>query len=180
MAPWMKDRRCLLDVMDDIDLALDNNSLSYTSDVNTTSFKYHLLDDGILEEPSVKIEKIYDMGFDFECDIEKDIFKIVLKGSSFADKTNKIYLYTKDNSFYGLLTDESLQNVDTVEFELSDTYVGADINTKIPLNLQIYRVISTLQFDKIKIKINIQKGIVMFEIKDDDFLLQYLVTALVK
>ncbi len=163
-----------------ITLSIDGNNLSYSSDQSNTSFKYHLLEDGVLEAPSVKIENVYNMGFDFEAYIENEKFKTVLKGSSFADKTNKIYLYTKNNSLFGILTDESLQNVDTVEFELSDSYKGEDIKNKIPLNLQIYRVISTLNFERIKLKINIEKGIVMFEIKEDDFLLQYIVTALVK
>jgi hypothetical protein len=163
-----------------ITLTVENNNLSYSSDKSNTSFKYHLLEDGVLEPPSVKIENVYNMGFDFETEIQNDIFKKVLKGASFADKTNKIYLYTKNNSLYGILTDESLQNIDTVEFELSDCYKGEDIKNKVPLNLQVYRVISSLNFEKIKVKINIKKGIVMFEIKENNFLLQYIVTALVK
>jgi len=164
---------------DTISLSVNTNNISYKSD-SGTSFKYHLLDDGILEAPSIKMENVYKMGFDFECDVYNQSLKDILKGSTFADKTNKIYLYTKDDALYGILTDESLQNVDMIEFKLADEYDGDEIKNKLPINLEIFRVISTLNFDSVKIKVNVDKGIIMFEVKEDDFVLQYIITALVK
>ena len=165
---------------DQIKLVLDNNSISYKSSDTGMSFRYHLLEDGVLEIPTVNMNNIYKMGFDFECSITNSTLKTLLKGSSFADQTNKIYLYTKDGKVHGLLTDENIKNIDNIEFVLSDVYAGFDIKKKIPMSLEIYRVISMLNFDTIQLKINVEKGIIMFEIKTDNYLLQYIVTALVK
>lgn len=165
---------------DSITLDVNNNNLCYTSNNSGTTFKYHLLEEGVLESPSVKMENVYKLGFDFECEIPNNTFKTVLKASSFADKTNKIYLYTIDNKLFGILTDENIQNIDVIQLLLSESYTGKDIINKIPINLEIFRVLSTLNFECIKIKINIEKGIIMFEIKENNYLLQYIITALVK
>ena len=165
---------------DEVTLSLDNNSISYKSSDSGLSFRYHLLEDGVLDVPTVKMENIYKMGFDFECVLPNSTLKTVLKGSSFADQTNKIYLYTKDRKLMGLLTDENIKNIDNIEFQIADSYSGVDIKKKLPMNLEIYRVVSVLNFPEIVLKINVDKGIVMFEVKTDKYLLQYIVTALVK
>ena len=161
-------------------LTLDNNSLSYKSVESGLSFRYHLLEEGVLDLPTVKMENIYKMGFDFEADLPNSILKTLLKGSSFADQTNKIYLYTKDNKLHGLLTDENIKNTDNIEFIVANSYTGVNIKKKIPMNLEIFRIVSLLNFENVKIKINVEKGIIMFEVINDKFVLQYIVTSLVK
>jgi hypothetical protein len=165
---------------DEINLNVEKNNINYKSTKSGVSFKYHLLEDNVLEKPTVKMENVYKMGFDFETSLDGDKIKMFLKGSSFADKTNKTYLYTKDNFLYAILTDDDLKNIDNIEFKLSDFYVGEDIKNKIPMSLEIYRVISSLNFNELKLKINTNKGIIMFEIEKENFLLQYIVTSLVK
>lgn len=165
---------------EDITLSVDNNSISYKSTQTGVSFRYHLLEDGVLEAPTVKMDNVYKMGFNFECELSNDTLKTILKGSSFADQTNKIYLYTAKNKFCGILSDDSLQNTDNITFELAESYVGDDIRKKLPMSLEIYRVISSLNFDLVKLKINTEKGIIMFEVSGQNHLLQYIVTSLVK
>lgn len=165
---------------DEVELKIEKNNINYNSIQSGVSFKYHLLEDDVLEKPTVKIENVYKMGFDFETSLNSDKIKLLLKGSSFADKTNKTYLYTKDKVLCAILADDDLKNIDNINFVLSDFYVGEDILNKIPMSLEIYRVISSLNFDSVKLKINTKKGIIMFEVERENFLLQYIVTSLVK
>jgi hypothetical protein len=165
---------------DEVLLNIQSNNINYKSDKSGIFFKYHLLEDGVLEKPTIKMQNVYNMGFNFEGVIQKSTLSQLLKASSFADKTNKIYMYTKDNCLYGLLNDENLKNIDNIEFKVSDSFIGDDIKVKIPMSLEIYRVISSLNFENVNLKINTEKGIIMFEVKQHNYLLQYIVTSLVK
>lgn len=165
---------------DEVKLVVDANSLSYKSPHSGISFRYHLLEDGVLDAPTVKMENIYKMGFDFDCSMPNATLKTLLKGSSFADQTNKVYLFTKDKKLHGILMDENLKNTDNFEIPLAESYGGMDIKKKIPMSLEIFKVVSSLNFDAVTLKINVEKGIIMFEVKTDKYLLQYVVTSLVK
>ena len=52
---------------DDVQLQFNNNNIEYQS--NTVGFKYHLLEDGIIDPPSVDINKIKQIDFNFQFSI---------------------------------------------------------------------------------------------------------------
>lgn len=165
---------------DTFNLKLDNNSISYSNKEDDISFRYHLLENGILENPTVKMENVYAMGFDFESIVSRDSIQRILKGSVFSDQSNKIYLYTKEKELFCALTDNNIQNTDSINFSLSKNTNDCEIKNLIAMNLEIFRVLSSLDFDTLVIKINQSKGIIMFELKRENYLLQYIVTSLLK
>ena len=162
---------------DIIALTIDNNSITYVS--TTTNFKFHLKEDGTVERAPISVEKIKQITFNTWFSLSLDKLNEILKASTFSVDSNKIYLYCKDNSIYGQLTDKSTQNLDSITVQITDTVNGDRLNDTIPLNLDIFKIISSIKMETLDIKIN-TKGVMMFEIKEAGYTLQYITTALVK
>ena len=149
---------------DDIELFLDQNSLNYKS--GKIKFKYHLLEDGIIRKPPIKIEKITQLPYDCSFDLTKDYFNLMLKGTLFANESNKIYFYTQDNTVYGELTDKKLQN-----------FEGTEIKEILPINIDVFRMLKGLKFEKLKCKISNETGFLLVEVTEDQCALKYVIPA---
>lgn len=162
---------------EDIVLNVATNNINFNS--KDIKFKYHLLEDGILESPLVSTDKINKLTFDHEFELSNDKLNELLKGSTFAIDTNKVYLYCEDNEVYGELTDRTLDLVDSITFKISDSYTGKDIVDKIPVNFEIFRMLSGLKSD-IHVKINTKLNLLMFELSKPDYVLKYIIAPLVK
>lgn len=97
---------------DQVELSVQDNSVSYSSP--TTRFKFYLLDDGILSSPAISVEKINNLEYDTEFTIEHSRLLELIKGSTFANETEKLYIYTDENNHvYGELTDREKPNMDS-------------------------------------------------------------------
>ena len=66
---------CIAD--DDVELKFNNNNLEYRS--NSVGFKYHLLEDGIIDPPSVDINKIKQIDFTFKFSIAPAVVNQLIK-----------------------------------------------------------------------------------------------------
>ena len=69
---------CIAD--DDVELKFNNNNLEYRS--NSVGFKYHLLEDGIIDPPSVDINKIKQIDFTFKFSIAPAVVNQLIKAST--------------------------------------------------------------------------------------------------
>jgi hypothetical protein len=163
-----------------LDLTINSNSINYTSD--TLKFKFHLMEDGILTKCYANPEKIKLVSDDANNTFyfTRDKLLEILKGNAFANETDKIYFYTEDDKVYGELTDKKYQNVNSLTFEVTDKYTGDDLLTPLPINLEVLRVFSSLKLDKTKAKVNTDKKVFIFEIKDTNFSLIYTVPTISK
>jgi hypothetical protein len=162
---------------DIIALNIANNSISYNS--STTNFKYHLKEDGTIERPPVSIEKIQQIKFDTQFSINSDKIDEILKASTFSIDSNKFYFYMKDNILFGDLTDKTIANLDSITIQITDKIGGEPLADQVPIKLDIFKIISSIRTDNLTIKIN-KKGVIMFEIKENDYILQYITSALIK
>ncbi len=175
--------RILSNIPDEnIELDITSNCIVY--DKENIKFKYYLLEDGIIEKSVVSVEKLGKLTFDCSFDISYESLNELSKAGSFIgiDKP-KVYFFIKDNKIFGEITDKTMENIDSVSFEVSDKINGTQFQNFLPIDLEIFRMISTAcsKGEKATIKINTDKKVIMIELtNNNDLILKYIISALVK
>jgi hypothetical protein len=145
-----------------------------------THFKYHLVDDNIIKESSVSIEKIGNLSFDTTFDISLAKIRQIMSAYSFVNDINKIYFYTKDNHVYADIDDKTQQNIDNVSLMISSSYSGEQITQPLSIKIEVFKNLALCKND-IKVRINNQFKVFIFQSKEDENTeLKYIISALVK
>lgn len=143
-------------------------------------FKYHLLDDDIIKIPGINIEKIKSIEFNTSFFMTKDTLTQVIKASTFATDTDKIYISTRETNVIGELTDTQQANIDSFSRPLSMSYTGDPITKPVAINFELFRYIASTRMSrdcKIIIRINHENGVVVFDILCDENKLKYITSA---
>jgi hypothetical protein len=142
-------------------------------------FKYHLVDDGIIKEASIKIESIAKMSFDTEFEISLEKIRKIMSAYSFVSDVTKIYFYTKNDKVYAEIDDRTMQNVDNVSMMLASSFKGDEIEP-ISIKIEVFKSLISSKHP-VKVKINNQFKVFVFTTKEDENVeLKYIVSALVK
>ena len=164
---------------DEVTFKINSNHLLYKS--NTMQFKYHFLDDAIVPKVSLKKEKIVSLELDTFFDIEYKKLQEILKASSFTTDTNKIYLYGQPDGIYCELGDKEKSNTDNITLKVVDKIEGQPLTQSLPFNLDIFRVLSGVKFDKARVGINLKFKVMSFFVKPtDDTEFKFIISGLVK
>jgi hypothetical protein len=161
-----------------LELKYSDNNISYTS--SDIRFKYFLLEDGIISSPAINIDKLRSIEYDCAFEMTDTSFLNLIKSSSFASETDKIYFYTKDGLVYGELTDRQKHNSDSVTRSLASKFTGTGINEPIPVPFDMIRIIAGNRADKINVLVNTNLSILTFEVNIGNIKNVYVVTGLVK
>lgn len=162
---------------DIISLDVQPNHIAYKS--TSASFKFHLKEDGMIEKAPMSVEKIDKIVFNTEIKIDKEKLAEIIKASSFSSDTNKIYFTTENGKMYADLTDKNIQNLDSINIIVTENVVGAKLDAPVILKLDIFKVLSAMKFQDINIRFN-KNGAVVFQIEDDNYLMKYITSSLVK
>ncbi len=163
---------------DELKITVNSNNLEYRG--NGMKFKYHLFDEGFLTKPSLNLGKINDFKFDVVFGIDQKQLSMIAKGSTFADQTNKIYLYTEANEDGGgnvlraELTDKARHNTDN--FTLGLGTVDFDLEP-VPINYDNIRMLTCLG-GAFRVSVNKEYGVVTFECRDGNTRLKYILSSL--
>ena len=164
---------------DEVTFKINSNHLLYKS--NTMQFKYHFLDDAIVPKVSLKKEKIESLELDTFFDIEYKKLQEILKASSFTTDTNKIYLYGQPDGIYCELGDKEKSNTDNITLKVVDKIEGQPLTQSLPFNLDIFRVLSGVKFDKARVGINLKFKVMSFFVKPtDETEFKFIISGLVK
>lgn len=163
---------------DIISLKIENNSITYKSE--ETNFRFHLKEDGILEKNTINIDKINKTEFETNINLVYDKINELIKANTFATDTNKVYITIKNDKVYCELTDKNIANLDTINIILSNKYTTTcEPKDDIILKLDVFKIISSIKFDECLLKIN-SKGVIMFDISDNESVIKYITTSLIK
>jgi len=164
---------------DELVFTIESNHLYYKTD--KLQFKYHFLDDSVVPKVTLKREKIEALTNDTFFDIDSKKLQEILKASSFTTDTNKIYLYGKPDGVYCELGDKEKSNTDSISLKAADKVEGQPFNQVIPFNLDIFRVLTGVKFDKARVGINLKFKVMSFYVKpteETDF--TFVISGLVK
>ena len=160
----------------DIELQINENNIAYNK--NGYKFKYHLLDDGIIKQPSLNVEKIKQLNFNNNFLVKERELNTLFKGSTFATETSKVYIYEEDGYINGELGDHSRHNTDNFICKLSDDFEGS-IEKPLPINFDSFRLVSFNASREVKFSVNTDMGIITCNFKKGDAELIYIISALI-
>jgi hypothetical protein len=161
-----------------IRLTIKDNHLVY--DTDSIRFRYYLLEDSFTQRVTLNPEKIKALNHDSAFLLPINKFNEVLKGSSIATDSDKLYFYSKDDVVYAELNDHERQNINNITYRISDHLEGNSIKNAIPFNLESVRLLAGLKTDNLVVKINNSLKIAIFELSDIDASIKFIISALVK
>lgn len=156
---------------------IHNNNLTYKD--GSIQFKYHLLENGIIPQPKINIEKLEKLEFDSTFTISDKNLNELIKASTFSTDSNKIYLSSYENTLKGNLTDLTRFNIDSFETVVSDKFSGNKVEN-LCLNFEVFRIISSGKFNELKCQIASKIGVVLFSFQNKLITTRFIVSALTK
>ena len=171
-----------LGVNGDFSITLFDNYIKCEIDESNqkTHFKYHLVDDEIIKEFPVKLEKITSLSFNTEFELSPEKSKKILSASSFATDAQKVYFTLKDGVLIAEINDRTIPNIDVMSIPITDTWYGDELISDFPISLEIFKNLVSFK-NNIKVKINNDCKVAVFNIMEDDLLeLKYIVSGLIK
>ena len=161
---------------DNFDLDISSNFIGYSS--KNVRFKYHLYDDGIISSPKLNVEKLKTFSFDGSFTLPYAAVVNLVKGSSISTETNKIYISVKDRIVFGELTDKTRANIDSYGIQVADNYDGTQFALAIPLNFEIFRIISSMRFKELQSRLLTKMGVITMDVNLEDTELRFVISAL--
>lgn len=170
----------LLNCLNDEQITIDYDNNKVVCKSGDLKFKYHLLDDDIIKIPGINIDKIKKIDFNTSFYMTKDTLMQVIKASTFATDTDKIYIRTNESHVVGELTDLQQANIDSFSRPLSMSYTGDAIENPVAINFELFRYIGSMRLHrdcKIVVRINHENGVVVFDIVCDGHKLKYITSA---
>lgn len=164
---------------DSVTLKYLNNCLNYND--SKTRFKYHLLEGGIINGPTLNVDKIAKLEFPIVFNITQQKINELIKGSTFANNASKLYISFTDNKVYGEIADRTNTLIDTFTTVINEDCPIAVSQSApdVPVLFETIKIIAGVKFDTVKVNINPKLGVVLFEIAEADYKLKYIVSALV-
>lgn len=162
---------------DIIKLTIEKNHIAYASP--DAKFKFHLKEDGTIEKAPITVEKIEKIGFKTEIMLSAEKLDEIIRASSFSTDSNKLYFHIKDKILYADLTDKTIQNLDSISILLTNEITGDIFTEPVPLRLDVFRILSSIKFEKLNLKFN-KDGVVVFEIAENNYLMKYITSSLIK
>lgn len=170
----------LLDCVEDneITLTVHDNHLHYQTP--QFKFNYFLLEDTYMQKCPIQPDKINTLTYDSEFILSNLKFQELLRGSTIATDSDKLYFYTQDEKVFAELNDYERQNINNLTYLLVDSFKGEPIKNALPLNLENIRLLAGLRVDYFKVKINNTLKVTLFECQEEKVSVKFIISALVK
>lgn len=163
---------------EEVVFSIKNNNIHYSD--NNIQFKYHLLEDGIITQPKINIQKLDNVDFDCTFTIDDKALHEIVKGSTFSTDSNKIYLNSTNGTLKGNLTDKTRFNIDSFEVNVSSDFSGTEVKD-LCLGFDIFRILSSCKSGSgVSCKISSKLGVVLFITSNNQITSKYIVSALTK
>ena len=161
---------------DNISLEYNDNHLKYIS--KQLKLKYFLLDDGIINECKLNIDKALTLQYDIDFDLDKTSIDKIIKLHSNNNNVTKLYLYTRDNCLYCDIADKLLVNTDEISICLKEN-INFNLEELI-IPIEVIRALNTTNFDSLKMQINISMAITLVTNEQKDYKIYYIISGLEK
>jgi hypothetical protein len=162
-----------------INLERNNMVCQMKNNNEKTHFKYHLVDDSVVKEHPIKIDKIKNLTFDTSFHLKQDKIKKILAASSFATDASKVYFNFNKDSICAEIDDKTMQNIDNVTIPLTQDFQSENFDYSVVLSLDVFKNL-VLSKNDVLVKLNNEHKLLSFSLNDDDVMLKYFVSALIK
>ena len=165
----IEEKGCVLDI--------SSNFIGFES--SSVRFKYYLYEDNIIKTPKqINLERLKELPFDGKFTIPYTAVVSLMKGSSIATETNKIYITFKESEVFGELTDKTRSNTDSYGIKISSDYEGDQINVHMPLNFELFRIISCMKYKVLVANIASRRGLLTLDTGTETTSMKFIVSAL--
>jgi hypothetical protein len=165
----IEEKGCALDI--------STNHIGFES--SSVRFKYFLYEDNIIKTPKqINLEKLKELPFDGKFTIPFTSVTSLIKGSSIATDTNKIYISFKDSDVFGELTDKTRANTDSYGIKIASDYEGEPINVHLPLNFELFRIISCMKYKVLATSVASKRGLLTLDTGTETTNMKFIVSAL--
>jgi len=163
---------------DEFDFIYDDNNLKYKD--SKIRFTYHLLESGIASVPQVNVQKIKALKWDTSFNLTYRNVVEVIRASTVIQDCSKVYITCNQDTVIIELDDKSRDNVDNFTLTVNTTLVGTELTDPVILPFDTIRIIAATRSEDIKIKINSELGVTLFDISDDHNKFLYIAASLIK
>ena len=160
-------------------LNIDNNSIGYNSE--STRFKFHLYEEGIINSPALNIGKINNIPFNYKFHILTEDIRGLMKSSFLLPDITKVYFNFTDNKVHGEITDKTRHSVDSFTKLLCNNaeITGESITRSVPINIEILRLLTAVSYDSLLVQYSKDLSILTFDIKQTNLHIKYIVSGLI-
>ncbi len=180
--PDIKKFARLLDCIpeDDVSLEITSNSLKYHT--KEFKFNYFLLEDMYMQRVPIKVEKVKALPYDVVFELTTAKLAEVLRGSSVAADSDKLYFYQNSDGIYAEINDLERHNINSVSYHIADGLQTGDLSSikALPLNLDSVRLLAGIKTPSFIIKINTTLKVAIFEVVEDGLNIKFVISGLVK
>lgn len=159
---------------DDLKLDYKANALSYKD--KKIRFKYHFLDDNIIQSPKLSMNKINSLTSEIEFKIDYSKISELAKGAAFVSESDKLYFNLSSEGVHGEITDKSNSSVDSYSILLTEENVN--VEKSFPVHFDIVRLLANTSGEEVTVKINTEMGFCLFEVDNGVSKLKYIVSGL--
>lgn len=165
--------------LDTFDVEVRDNHLLYKDD--EIKFKYFLLEDSVMQRVSISCQKIKNLTYNTTFVLSNAKFSELLKGSSITTDSDKVYLFTRDGKVHAELNDFERQNINSLDYLVTSSYEGCELQSPVPLSLESVRLLAGLKVSHFSVKVNTQLKIIAFEaVNQENVKSQFIISGLVK
>ena len=161
---------------ENIELKINDNCINYNNGKGNR-FRYHLFDDSLQTNTPFDFDKIKTLEFETSFIFTKEKNNNMLKALPFVTETSKVYIETEDNNVYAELADKKLQNTDSYTILISDKLKGQPLSYELILDIELFRLISTLNYDNAEIYINNKFKMLLLKLNIDECELTFVSTS---
>lgn len=165
-----------------VSMNIQSNHIKYDS--SGFKFKFHLLEDGIIQRPKIKIEKIKAISYSTCTDLDMASFNSIIKSSSFLNAEQaRLYFYTKtgeDRGIYCDITNKNISNSDSITVKISNDFDGDELTNELICDIEHIRKLAVNKNSKIRLYFENKVGFTVFDIIEDDGYIRYVLPTLSK
>lgn len=159
----------------DIHLKIEENCITYNDNCNR--FKYHLFDDSLTNNNIFDFNKIDNITFNTDFNLTKEKNNAILKALPFVTESSKVYIKTENTNIYAELSDKKLQNIDSYTTLIASEYNGEELDYELILDIELFRLISTLSFTEATVYINNEYKMLMIKLNLENSNLTFVSTS---
>jgi len=103
----------------------------------------------------------------------------LIKGSSLMTDADKLYFYVQDGGVYAEITDKETQNTDSYTQLVCENFGDVEFK-QMSINFEILRILSSLRFENVRVRINTDVNVLLFEVEIENIKHNFICTTYVR